>query len=521
MMLMLAAVAAVALSCQKVQTEAVSGNGGEPVYQFNFSVRGGGFITAGTKADATVGWTTGENVFVFFQPEGGNVLDKCLTLTYDGSKFKQSGSYIPYGRLGQKGRLSAVYVPYFSGRPAYSDGKWTIDGGDVYYSCANGVDYTVSDGAVTATINMAIPDGYVQFAVDAATAGDNATLYCNMVDAWTCVTLGSDLTFSGVAVESKMMTGHKDGEKVYFWGKKNDSAPADCNWELTVGTDEFTKTVPSGSVAANKAYNLSGFASGPEYVVIGGLKWATMNIGATTVAGSAATSYGNYYSWGSTVVIYTGPTTLVPSNPFGEGIYHNTWNPSAGFCWNNAPYYVLSKGFTKYVPQDKAEDYGYEGFYDDKMTLDLADDVANKVLGGRWRTPTFEEYRDLYEACGGTGTSMVPKNISSATISEGKVTSKGIYWCNSGQTRLPAIKVAGLLFSDGKGGNLFFPAAGKGFVTYTRPYYGGELVNCWTSSINPDAPGMAYSMGSFSDFLGIAGCDNRFDGNTVRAVKDL
>jgi uncharacterized protein YjdB len=40
--------------------------------------------------------------------------------------------------------------------------------------------------------------------------------------------------------------------------------------------------------------------NGHAFVKIGGLKWATMNVGATTVAGSYATCYGDYYAWGET-----------------------------------------------------------------------------------------------------------------------------------------------------------------------------------------------------------------------------
>lgn len=44
---------------------------------------------------------------------------------------------------------------------------------------------------------------------------------------------------------------------------------------------------------------------GHDYVEIGGKKWATMNVGATTVAGSPETTYGDYYTWGETGTYYT------------------------------------------------------------------------------------------------------------------------------------------------------------------------------------------------------------------------
>ena len=38
--------------------------------------------------------------------------------------------------------------------------------------------------------------------------------------------------------------------------------------------------------------------NGHEYIEIAGRKWATMNVGATTVAASPETAYGEYYTWG-------------------------------------------------------------------------------------------------------------------------------------------------------------------------------------------------------------------------------
>ena len=97
----------------------------------------------------------------------------------------------------------AVYVPYLGDKtPAYSGDKWTIDGGDVYYACSNGSSYTVrhneetGNDEVSGRLFLNIPDNYVQFAVDAAIAGDNFVLACNIYDAYNCVTLDSELTFS-------------------------------------------------------------------------------------------------------------------------------------------------------------------------------------------------------------------------------------------------------------------------------------------------------------------------------------
>ena len=43
---------------------------------------------------------------------------------------------------------------------------------------------------------------------------------------------------------------------------------------------------------------------GHEFVEIGGLKWATMNIGAKSVADMKETAYGDFYAWGETCTYY-------------------------------------------------------------------------------------------------------------------------------------------------------------------------------------------------------------------------
>ena len=194
--LVFAAVAALLMSCQTEEEKAgsLSGEG----YQFNFTIAPCGFDSA-TKGDATVGWTVGEKVYVFFKPEGGELLgDSYAAFTYTGSGWTPE-SYVAPGALGSSGKMAAVYVPYFEGKsPVYTDSKWTFDSGNVYYSCASGADYTVNGGTVRGTLSMKIPDGYVQFSIASAAEGDE--LACNMIDGYEDVTLSSDLVFSTTPV---------------------------------------------------------------------------------------------------------------------------------------------------------------------------------------------------------------------------------------------------------------------------------------------------------------------------------
>lgn len=118
-------------------------------------------------------------------------------------------------------------------------------------------------------------------------------------------------------------------------------------------------------------------ADGYEYVDLGlpsGTLWATCNIGA-----SAPEKYGDKFAWGETT-------------------------KKNFYAWSN---YKWSRGsektLTKYCSNS---DYGYDGFIDNKTTLELSDDVARAKMGGRWRMPTKEELNELITECTWTWTTL-------------------------------------------------------------------------------------------------------------------
>jgi hypothetical protein len=103
------------------------------------------------------------------------------------------------------------------------------------------------------------------------------------------------------------------------------------------------------------------FHYGYEYVEIGGLKWATKNVGAKDRFDN-----GLYFQWGDT----NGYTAESARN--GE-----KW-----FDWADYPFYFNGK-LTKYNGKDG------------KTVLDLEDDAARVNMGGSWRMPTKEEFEQL------------------------------------------------------------------------------------------------------------------------------
>ena len=169
--------------------------------------------------------------------------------------------------------------------------------------------------------------------------------------------------------------------------------------------------------------------NGHEYVEIGGLKWATMNVGATTVAGSYETCYGDYYAWGETTPRYM---TITRSD-----------TNSASFTWRNG----YSSGYS-------SDNYPtYTG-----TTLDASHDAATANWGSTWRTPTKAEFEALAAACSGSSAYVQTPVTLINTITEG-----GIYWLSSTQTIESAYTgVAGLLFVSASdiSKRVFFPASG-------------------------------------------------------------
>lgn len=125
-----------------------------------------------------------------------------------------------------------------------------------------------------------------------------------------------------------------------------------------------------------------GETNGVEYVDLGlpsGNLWATMNIGASKLE-----DFGDFFSWGETT-------------------------PKEKYLWDNYKFHKKETivegghtdyiyGFIKYIPEEEKA-LGYEGFFDNKITLDLTDDVAHAQLGGSWRMPTWCDYEELLQNC--------------------------------------------------------------------------------------------------------------------------
>lgn len=171
----------------------------------------------------------------------------------------------------------------------------------------------------------------------------------------------------------------------------------------------------------------NGSYNGHDYIDLGlpsGTLWATCNVGADTPEG-----YGDYFAWGETQVKYN-------------------------YDWNTYHYGGMHH-LTKYC---SSPSYGYNGFTDNLTTLQPKDDAAKANWGRKWRTPTKEQWQELYN-----------NTTSQWTEQNG---------------------VEGRMFTAANGASLFLPATG---YRLDRNLYGaGDRGFYWSQSLCTDSPNGAW-----------------------------
>ena len=183
------------------------------------------------------------------------------------------------------------------------------------------------------------------------------------------------------------------------------------------------------------------------------VKWASCNLGA-----SKPEELGDYFAWGETS----------PKDPDKDG-----------FSWDN---YKWINGYS-YSSLTKYCSNGYNGFSDNKTVLDLKDDAAHVILGGKWRIPTSDEFQELMNTCtweettingingkkvtGPNGNSIFLPYTGHGSGREVYAGIWGVYWCsdlfigNELQAFLMDISQRGVTVSSRCAGNTIRPVKGK------------------------------------------------------------
>ena len=185
-----------------------------------------------------------------------------------------------------------------------------------------------------------------------------------------------------------------------------------------------------------------------------GTLWATRNVGA-----NAPEEYGYYFAWGET-------------------------QPKSNYTWGTNRYYRCNDNDCGWIKYCTNSIYGYNGFVDNLTTLQSGDDAATANWGSGARTPSYDDWVELYEHC---DWSWVTRN-----------------------------GVNGAQFIGPSGYCLFLPAAGGRWDDELG--YAGSSGDYWSSSLTAGYPDNAWSF-----YFGSGGYYMyyyyRTLGQSVRAVR--
>ena len=265
------------------------------------------------------------------------------------------------------------------------------------------------------------------------------------------------------------------------------STSANCDYTATLSS----KTLKAGkahllvaTLVAPPAFTYDGMENGHAYVDLGlrsGIKWATMNVGATSPEGS-----GNYYAWGET-------------EP--QSIKRYDWET---YKWCNGSQLTITKYCTS----------SHFGTVDNKTTLEAEDDAASVNWGGTWRMPTLKEQAELQSYCywvwtnsyNGTGKAGYIIYKAKSSSDEGEVVTSG---------NTPSDKYS---LSDT---HIFLPAASIDMLWADGDYSiywgsSGERGNYWMSFGCDDSAYFIYF--DYTELCGGFTSGARCNGFSVRAV---
>lgn len=307
-------------------------------------------------------WENGDVVYVFFSTVAA---PNYVKYTFDGTDW--SNTKVGTFDITTAGYMTAIYLPYGNTETVSTDGtNFKFENTYTsYYLKAEKAPYTVSGGVVSGSLNMVVPDGFVQFAMPISGTvhdGFDVQFFRETAGAYTLkeshltpcafASVAADGTISNMTgvdyTAGKPITGYIYGGDINFSGILSSAgSPTDYEFNFvnnmgTVETYDDVTYILTGNktIAARAAIKFPLISSSswtvpePGYVTVGTYKWAKWNVGATTETG-----YGDYFAWSE--------------------IY---------------PRY-------RYLIED------YRGIVGDN-NIDVAHDVAYQKLGENWQMPT-------------------------------------------------------------------------------------------------------------------------------------
>ena len=480
--------AAVLSSCSKNEIEPVSTNNGKDIV-LNISVSNPG--ASDTKALIKSAWAENDEISIWYDSNVQENPD--LVVKYNGDKWIQKEGATVSGNTPSEGDNKYAKALYNGTVKVASKDDYTFENSTLTFNIANWVFLTEVQVVVKGLTS---------------TSAGSYTLACDKFTplSGNGYTVGSDGITASAGTKGAAVTGISNTDGVAFVFVTAEYSATDAAYkftltdntatpavikEYTATTDKISGTV--GSMSAIKALTIESSkftAPGPEYVVMkmgssqsSELKWAKYNLGATTVATSYSTCYGDLYQWGSVNTLYEGsPYTSATAGSF-------TWktDKTSGFVEGNRE---------------------YTG--NDATLPDAYDVVKQTYLGTDWRMPTAQEFQDLYDACV-NGSYDTSTYASTACGESTTISSKGVYWCGNYEG------VAGCLFYDGTN-KLFFPAAGFGNGTGLDD--AGSGGGYWSGSLGTGVTDDAYYLDFGSGGVSPQDDDYRYYGFSVRPVSD-
>lgn len=303
---------------------------------------------------------------------------------------------------------------------------------------------TVHAGDLTANCQVSVTDSDNSVPVESVTLDRHELTLCvNQQYQFTATVLPENASNKNVVWASSA-----NSAKLYISSTGQLTALQPCEATITVRCqanpmiyDTCQVTVTGGSSD-----------SGEEVVDLGlpsGLKWRGWNVGA-----SKPEEYGNYYAWAET-------------------------SPKSSYSSSNYKYKATDygDGMIVYAKYDPTPIHG-----DGKTVLEPEDDAASVNLGNGWRTPTFNEFKELRENCTWTWTTRNGVN--------------------------------GMLVTGPNGKSIFLPGGGW----YTNTTLTGKTTygSYWTATGSGDIAHAVDFAKGYVDKAVLA----RSDGRSVRPVKD-
>lgn len=401
------------------------------------------------------GWENGDKIFVFFSEY--LYKEDYVTFTYDATSGTWTGvssndlDEQGEDNLGTSGTMYAICYPFgdvivddeddYNFTCIYNSTNPALHGMPVLsYSLTNGtgdpynIDVEGDIATLSGTLNMSIPDNYVQFYIEkSGSLYDQNDKYRLSVEGVSpvSVTFNFDYEeFQNVEFGSgQPMWGYKYGDGIVFSGMIDDTWANPANNHRMVffsdGDPAVTKVFSGKTLGSHDAIKLKSPISGngwsnymiaPSYTEIGGIKWADWYLGCDAPL-DIAHKNNLYFRWGDIVPNGSGycPSKDAIMNTELSGAF-NIYDPARailGSNWRmpgNSDYSSLLSGSNLSVAEDEGKSFvKFSEKAGEKSVIFLSYSALHDGVGGIlffWtnKSSEYEKARawELNEAAGGS-----------------------------------------------------------------------------------------------------------------------